>query len=82
MSYLPKRLGSELGNTKKIAIAEIAGRDSVAAALNLIKERKVDEILPIADDVPPQYGNLNEAFNPIFWLQKEAEKYGAVWSQG
>jgi hypothetical protein len=75
--FFPKKIQKDLVKRGDLAIAEISGRDSIAAALKLIKEGKETEILPVADDVPPQYGNMNEAFSPIFWLQKEAKKHGA-----
>jgi len=76
LQYFPRDLENELSGREDIVIAEIAGRDSIAAALSLIKSGEVMDILPISDDVPPQYGNLDVPLGPVFWLREEAEKYG------
>jgi len=77
LQYFPNGLREDLEGREKIAIAEIADRDSIAACLKVIMDGKIKEILPVADDIPPEYGNLNKAFNHVFWLQKQAEKYNA-----
>lgn len=77
LCVFPSVLAEELSGVKNIAIAEISGRDSIAAALKFIMDGGGDDILPVADDIPPQYGDFNEAFSPVFWLRKKAEEYGA-----
>lgn len=77
VELFPKEMREELRDAEDITIAEIADRDSIAASLKAVKDHGIKELLPVADDIPPQYGNLNKAFNEVFWLKKEAEKYGA-----
>lgn len=74
--HMPDQLAEDLKKRKNIAIAEIADRDSIAAVVKIAREGKVKEVLPIADAIPPLYGDLNKAFDEVFWLKQEVAKYG------
>lgn len=75
LQYIPEPLAEDLGKRSKIAIAEIADRDSIAAVVKIAREGKVKEVLPIADAVPPLYGDLNKAFDEVFWLKQRVAEY-------
>jgi hypothetical protein len=71
----PDDMSEPLSGAKDLAIIEVADRDSIAAAMKAIKEGIVTEILPVADIIPPESGNINKAFSQIFWLKHETQKY-------
>jgi len=75
LQHMPDHLAEQLGKSNKVAIAEIADRDSIAAVVKIAREGKVGEVLPVADAVPPLYGDLNKAFDEVFWLKQKVAGY-------
>lgn len=73
--FFPNGLSDDLEGRENVAVAEIADRDSVAAVLKVMKEGEIKEILPIADIIPPEHGNIRKGFNQVFWLKEKAKKY-------
>ena len=75
LSCFPDDSAEQLKDANDVAIMEVADRDSIAAGMKAIKEGLVTEILPVADIIPPESGNINKAFSQIFWLKHEAKEY-------
>jgi len=57
-------------------IAEIAGKDSIAAVVKFIKENKDVVIVPTIVYTGTEYGDRNSYYNSIDFLRKEGERLG------
>lgn len=44
---------------RHVLITDFAGRDSIAACMQIIKDENIDTIIPIGDIVPSRYGNTD-----------------------
>ena len=65
---------NELRDTKGLAIVEIAGRDSIAAALESTKERDLKALLPTIAYTGTEFGNWEVPFKKAYMLQEELSK--------
>jgi hypothetical protein len=67
---------NELKNTKGLAIVEIAGRDSIAAALEAVKERDFKALLPTIAYTGTEFGNWESTFKKVAMLREVLSKRG------
>ena len=71
---LPARTIDEIRSTENSAIAEIAGRDSVAAVLRACEERPISAVLPTIAYTGTEYGDWRIPFTKIGQLRKRLRK--------
>lgn len=62
---LSQRQIDEIRNTKRVAIAEIAGRDSIAAVLKACETEEIEAIVPTVAYTGTEYGNWEVSFEKI-----------------
>jgi hypothetical protein len=55
---------------KKAAIAELAGRDSIAAAIKCLEEMEVEALLPVYTYTGTEYGSFEYLGRAAEWLKK------------
>jgi hypothetical protein len=68
--YLDPALVQRLAGNPGLAIMELAGRDSVAAALKAVEERKLDTLLPT-------YVYTGSEHGPFSWLSEALARLGS-----
>jgi hypothetical protein len=73
---LPKATIDILKDTKDTAIAEIAGRDSLAAVIKASEERAVKAILPTIAYTGTEFGDWNIPYEKCLFLKKRMEGSG------
>ena len=73
---LSKETENELRETEGLAIAEIAGRDSIAAVLESAKTGNIKAILPTLAYTGTEFGNWEAPVKKIDQLQEELNKQG------
>jgi hypothetical protein len=54
---------------KKAAIAELAGRDSIAAAMKILEEKEVEMLLPVYTYTGTEYGSFGYLESAVGWLK-------------
>ena len=54
---------------KKVAIAELAGRDSVAAAMKVLEKKEVEILLPVYTYTGTEYGSFDYLERTVEWLK-------------
>ncbi len=54
---------------KKVAIAELAGRDSIAAAMKVLEEKDVEMLLPVYTYTGTEYGSFDYLESAEEWLK-------------
>ena len=67
---------NELKNTEGLAIVEIAGRDSIAAALEAVKERDFKALLPTIAYTGTEFGRWEVTFKKVDMLREVLSKRG------
>jgi hypothetical protein len=67
---------NELKNTEGLAIVEIAGRDSIAAALEAVKERDFKAFLPTIVYTGTEFGSWKVTFEKVDMLREVLSKRG------
>ncbi|MBW2184676.1 MAG: hypothetical protein JRF49_12545 [Deltaproteobacteria bacterium] len=67
---------NELKNTEGLAIVEIAGRDSIAAALEAVKERDFKAFLPTIVYTGTEFGSWKVTFKKVDMLREVLSKRG------
>lgn len=67
---LPPSCLDELRKTKHAAVVEIAGRDSIAAALKVCENGRFEAVLPTIAYTGTQFGNWNIPFEKAAYLKK------------
>ena len=67
---------NELKSTEGLAIVEIAGRDSIAAALEAFKERDLKALLPTIAYTGTEFGSWEATFKKVDMLEKALSKKG------
>ena len=67
---------NELKNTEGLAIVEIAGRDSIAAALEAVKERDFKAFLPTIAYTGTEFGRWDVTFKKVDMLKEALSKEG------
>ena len=73
--FIPPHLDkSKLASVKNLAIVEIAGRDSIAAAIKALPERKIDLFLPTLAYNGAQYGSLESVEYAVDVLARRVGK--------
>jgi hypothetical protein len=72
----PKTTIDEIRNTKHSAIAEIAGRDSIAAVIRACEMHHLKAILPTIAYTGTEYGNWNFPFEKIMILKEKLRNSG------
>ena len=55
---------------KNMAIAELAGRDSIAAAIKGLEEKEIEAILPVYTYTGTEYGPFDYLDRAVQWLKK------------
>jgi len=65
---------AELKKTKNLAIAEVAGRDSVAAVIKACQERPIEKVLPTVAYNGCQYGSLESVYFAVELMAKRVGK--------
>jgi hypothetical protein len=73
---LSKTTENELKNTEGLAIVEIAGRDSIAAALEAVKERDFKALLPTIAYTGTEFGRWEVTFKKVDMLKEVLSKEG------
>jgi len=73
---LSKTTENELKNTEGLAIVEIAGRDSIAAALEAVKERDFKALLPTIAYTGTEFGRWEVTFKKVDMLREVLSKRG------
>jgi hypothetical protein len=68
---------NELKNTEGLAIVEIAGRDSIAAALEAFKERDFKALLPTIAYTGTEFGSWEATFKKVDMLKEALSKEGS-----
>lgn len=71
---LSENIENELRRTKGLAIVEIAGRDSIAAALEATRKRDVKALLPTIAYTGTEFGNWDVPFKKAYMLKEELSK--------
>ena len=66
-SELEPILGSFSG--KEVAIAELAGRDSIAAAIKALEEKEMEALLPVYTYTGTEYGSFDYLERAVEWLK-------------
>lgn len=59
-NVVPERMRNQyqdIGN--RVLLTDFAGRDSIAACIQILKEEEIDTIIPIGDIVPSRYGGTD-----------------------
>lgn len=64
----------ELKKTRNLAIAEVAGRDSVAAVIKACQERPIEKVLPTVAYNGCQYGSLESVYFAVELMSKRVGK--------
>ena|GEM_PF-199378 len=54
---------------KKVGIAELAGRDSIAAAIKALEEDEMEELLPVYTYTGTEYGSFDYLDKAVEWLK-------------
>lgn len=54
---------------RKVAIAELAGRDSIAAAIKVLEEKKVEALVPAYTYTGTEYGAFDYLERTVEWLK-------------
>ncbi len=57
-------------SNKKAAIAELAGRDSIAAAMKVLEEKEVEMLLPVYTYTGTEYGSFGYLESAVEWLKE------------
>ncbi len=70
---LLKKLKKEVSG-KKTVLAEISGRDSIAAILKFCQENPVDLVIPSYVFAPTEYGDFKEIEKNVEFLRKELRR--------
>ncbi len=73
---LPESRIKQLRETVGLAVVEIAGRDSIAAAILATKLRDIEAILPTINFTGTEFGNWNEPFEKVELLRHAVGKKG------
>lgn len=73
---LSKETENELRETEGLAIAEIAGRDSIAAVLQAAKTGNIKAILPTLAYTGTEFGNWEAPVKKIHQIKEELNKKG------
>lgn len=73
---LPQPLEIELKKTEGLALAEIAGRDSIAAALEAIRLRGFKALLPVIAYTGTEFGNWHVPFQKAQMLKEALSPRG------
>ena len=60
---------SQFVSGKEVAIAELAGRDSVAAAIKFLEEKEVEALLPVYMYTGTEYGSFEYLETAVKWLK-------------
>jgi hypothetical protein len=71
---LPPAIIHELRETENLAVAEIAGRDSIAAVLRACELRRIRAIVPTVAYTGTEYGNWTITFEKINILKDKLQK--------
>ena len=71
---LPQSTIHEMRETEHCAVAEIAGRDSIAAVLRACKLRTIRAIVPTVAYTGTEYGNWAITFEKIHILKDRLQK--------
>ena len=59
-SVVPKIMCAQYENIgERVLITDFAGRDSIAACIQILKDEEIDTIIPIGDIVPSRYGDTD-----------------------
>ncbi len=64
-----------------IFIAEISGKDSVAAVHKFIQEAKVDKIIPTIVKIGTEYGDNCSFLNSVSYLKECAKEYNIIFGE-
>lgn len=72
----PEAMERELQATEGVAIAEIAGRDSIAAVFEGVRRKKLQALLPTIAYTGTEFGEWELLFNKIRMLTEELEGKG------
>ena len=67
---------NELKNTEGLAIVEIAGRDSIAAALEAVREKDFKALLPTIVYTGTEFGRWEATFKKVDMLKEALSKEG------
>ena len=73
---LSENLENELKQTKGLAIVEIAGRDSIAAALEAVRKRDLKALLPTIAYTGTEFGDWGVPFKKASMLKEELSGKG------
>ena len=46
----------------RVLVTDFAGRDSIAACMQILKDEEIDTVIPIGDIVPSRYGNTDSYY--------------------
>jgi len=68
---------NELRSIEGLAIVEIAGRDSIAAALEATRKRDLQALLPTIAYTGTEFGNWEVPFKKVYMLKEELSEKGA-----
>jgi len=72
----PQHTIDEIKKTRKVAIAEIAGRDSIAAVIKAVELRPINAILPTIAYTGTEFGDWNIPYQKCHFLKKRLEGSG------
>lgn len=80
---LPDSTAHEIRETENVAIAEIAGRDSIAAVIRACQSRRIKAVVPTIAYTGTEYGNWKAPFGKIELLkdrlqQKNIKMFGPM----
>jgi hypothetical protein len=73
---LSETIENELRSTESLAIVEIAGRDSIAAALVATQKRDFKALLPTIAYTGTEFGNWEVPFKKTYMLKEELSQRG------
>lgn len=71
---LSDAMRTEIQDTEKVAVAEIAGRDSIAAVIRACGEREIRAIVPTIAFTGTEYGNWDVPFEKTVILREKLEQ--------
>jgi hypothetical protein len=55
---------------KEVAIAELAGRDSIGAAIKALEEKEIEALVPVYTYTGTEYGTFDYLERAVEWLKK------------
>ncbi|MDE0954743.1 MAG: hypothetical protein OR994_08700 [Candidatus Poseidoniales archaeon] len=59
---------------KRVLLADFAGRDSIAACMQILKDEEIDTVIPVGDIVPSRYGDTDSYYRNWESLAQLIEK--------